>query len=358
MNRFIAVYITPPTVFVAVLIGGGYGTGREIVEFFSRHGLYGGLAGIAIAAVLLGTIFGLTFDFARRTGNYEYADFFKALIGRFWWIFEVLYLLLAVLVLGVLSAAAGNILTSEYGLGTNMGLTLILSCVALMVFFGRVVLQRILTGWTLGMYTLFTAYFFLIFKSLDTAVIPTDVSITTAGVASGALYVMYNAAIAPVLLFAARGIETRREAIASGFLTALVLMTPAAFFHVSFSLAGDVVLQQAIPVYWMIEQHAPDAFRTLFALALLGTLAQTGAGLIHGFIERVEHAAFPDRDDAMKGKARIAIALAALTLSWLLAQIGVIDLIARGYSALGIGFAFIYALPLFVQGIRNLLGRR
>lgn len=344
--------------FVAVLIGGGYGTGREIVEFFSRHGLYGGLAGIGVAVVLLGTIFGLTFDCARRTGNYEYADFFKALIGRFWWTFEALYLLLAILVLGVLSAAAGSILESEYGFGANTGLILTLGCVALMVFFGRVVLQRMLTGWTVGMYTLFAAYFFFIFQSLDTSAIPTNVAFTTSGIASGALYVMYNAAIAPVLLFAARGIETRREAITSGFVTAFVLMTPAAFFHVSFSLAGDVVLEQPIPVYWMIEKHAPDAFRTLFALALLGTLAQTGAGLIHGFIERVEHALFPGQDDAMKGKARIGIALGALILSWLLAQIGVIDLIARGYSALGIGFAVIYALPLFLQGIRNFLGGR
>ena len=42
LSRFFAVYITPPSVFVAVLIGGGYGTGREIVEFFSKHGFVTG----------------------------------------------------------------------------------------------------------------------------------------------------------------------------------------------------------------------------------------------------------------------------------------------------------------------------
>ena len=43
--------------------------------------------------------------------------------------------------------------------------------------------------------------------------------------------------------------------------------------------------------------------------------------------------------------------MAALVLSWLLAQLGVIALIARGYTALAIGFAIVYVLPLFARAL-------
>ncbi len=358
MSRLIAVYLTPPAVFVAVLIGGGYGTGREVVQFFSRHGLYQGLLGIALATVLFAVTFGLTFDLARRSQSYDYVGFFRVLIGRFWWLFEVLYLALALLVLSVLGAAADEMIRSEYGASENVGILITLALIALMVFFGRVVLERILTGWTLAMYLVFAAYFTLIFSALGVDTLQLETAdLGAAGLVSGALYVMYNAALAPVLLFATRGIETRREAYLSGLVTAVILMLPATLFHLSFSLSDSGVFQQPLPVYWMIEHHAPNSFRILFFLALIGTMIQTGAGLIHGFIERVEHALMPQRDDGMPGAYRVAIAGGALLASWLLAKFGIIALIAQGYSALGVGFALIYLLPLLLRFLFGLISQ-
>ena len=43
-------YLTPGLVFQSVLIGGGYGTGAEIAQYFGRHGLLGGLLALLAAA--------------------------------------------------------------------------------------------------------------------------------------------------------------------------------------------------------------------------------------------------------------------------------------------------------------------
>ena len=350
MNRFAAVYLIPPSVFAAVLIGGGYGTGREVVEFFSRFGPTGGLAGIAIATVLFAVIFGLTFDFARRMGTYEYVGFFRALIGKFWWAFEGLYVLLALLVLGVLSAAADTMLSAEFGFATNTGLLLTLTLVAGLVFFGRVVVETVLSFWTLGMYALFGIYFFFVFGQTELSINTlTNASIGVDAITGGALYVMYNVAIAPVLLFATHPIETEGEAYMTGLLTAIVLMIPATLFHVSFSFSSTDVLNQPVPVYAMIDLYAPSWFRALFVVALLGTLIQTGAGFIHGFIERLERLLQPNQDDAMPRKYRVSIAMGALAISWMLAQFGIIALIGQGYMAMGIAFAVIYVAPLFIR---------
>jgi uncharacterized membrane protein YkvI len=44
-------YIVPGLVIQAVLVGGGYATGRELVEFFVSKGPATGLAGLALTAV-------------------------------------------------------------------------------------------------------------------------------------------------------------------------------------------------------------------------------------------------------------------------------------------------------------------
>ena len=45
------VFIIPSAVFLSVVFGGSYGTGREVMEFVSRHGPVGGL--LSLAAVVL-----------------------------------------------------------------------------------------------------------------------------------------------------------------------------------------------------------------------------------------------------------------------------------------------------------------
>ena len=50
MNTVFRTYLLPGLVFQSVIIGGGYGTGREIAEFFLSHGAVGGLLGLGTTA--------------------------------------------------------------------------------------------------------------------------------------------------------------------------------------------------------------------------------------------------------------------------------------------------------------------
>ena len=122
MNRMFQIYIVPAAVFVSVVMGGGYGTGREVIEFFTRYGLLGGLFGTLVAACVFALVLACTYEFARIFQAYDYRTFFKRLIGPFWVCFEVLYLLLFLLVLGVVGSAAGNILEQEFGISSYIGM--------------------------------------------------------------------------------------------------------------------------------------------------------------------------------------------------------------------------------------------
>ena len=298
MNRIFQVYIVPAAVFVSVVMGGGYGTGREVIEFFTRYGLLGGLFGTLVAACVFALVLACTYEFARVFQAYDYRTFFKRLIGPFWVCFEVLYLLLFLLVLGVVGSAAGNILEQEFGISSYISMVGVLVLVVALVYFGREAVEKVLTLWSIGMYLIFGYYFLEILNNSEVDILQslTRGSIEPGWLQGGILYAMYNLALAPVLLFSTRAIQTRREALLAGIITGVVVMVPAVLFHISYAAGYPEVLEQPVPNYWMISKYTTPLLLGIFLVALLGTLVETGAGLVQGIIERIEAVISPSGD--------------------------------------------------------------
>ena len=353
MNRLFHVYVVPAAVFVSVVMGGGYGTGREVIEFFTRYGLLGGLLGTAVAACVFATVLAATYEFARVFQVYDYRSFFRHLIGRFWVCFEVLYLLLFLLVLGVVGSAAGGILEEEFGISRYIGIAGILTLVVGLVYLGREAVEKVLTWWSIGMYAVFGYYFVEILShgEVDVLLAISNGAKEPGWFKGGVLYAMYNLAIAPVLLFSTRAIQTRREAILAGVFASVVVMIPAVLFHVSYTVGYPEILNQPVPNYWMMARYTTPLLLGIFLVALLGTLVETGAGLVQGLIERIEAVVAPDEGDALGHPARAAIAVITLILGGLLGSLGIVALVAQGYSALAVGFALVYVVPICTLGV-------
>lgn len=359
MNRIFQIYIVPAAVFISVVMGGGYGTGREVVEFFTGYGLLGGLFGAVAAACVFAVVLACTYEFARVFQLYDYRTFFKKLIGPFWVCFEVLYILLFLLVLGVVSSAAGNILEQEFAIASYMGMLGVLGIVVALIYFGREAVEKVLTLWSIGMYLVFGYYFveilnngqINIFKEVSRG------SVEPGWLQGGILYAMYNLAIAPVLLFSTRAIQTRREALLAGVITGAAVMVPAVLFHISYAAGYPEVLEQPVPNYWMMAEYASPLLLIIFLVALLGTLAETGAGLVQGLIERIERVVKPQPEDALGRPARAMIAIVTLVVGGLVGSLGIVALIAKGYTALSVGFAVVYIIPICTLGVMKIINK-
>jgi len=351
-HRWLHVYLVPGAVLVSVVMGVVYGPGREVIEYFTRYGALGGLFGAGVAISIFALVLVCTYEFARVFRAYDYRVFFKALIGRCWIAFEILYALLFLLVLGVISSAAGNILEKEFGIPALVGLGSMLALVAVLVLFGRDMIERVLTFWCLGMYGVFAAYFITIWNASDVNLLTAVGSgtVETGWLGGGLLYPLYNLAIAPVLLFSTRAIDTRGEAIGAGLIAAVMVMAPALLFHISYVAGAPEVLDQAVPNYWMIDRFGSPLLMIMFIVALFGTLIETGVGLIHGLIERIEAVVKPEEDDGLGHAPRMAIAVISLSIAALLGSLGIITLIAKGYALLAVGFAIVYVLPICTLG--------
>ena len=144
MMRFLSIYFMPGAVLQSVMIGGGYGTGRELVEFFTRYGIANGFLGQLLATLLVSAIFATTLALAVRFQTFDYRSFFRLLLGRAWILFEVVLLVLFVLVLAVMGSAAGGILQDSFGLPSRTGAVVMLVFVVLLLLLLLLLLRLLL----------------------------------------------------------------------------------------------------------------------------------------------------------------------------------------------------------------------
>ena len=74
-------YFVPGIVFQSCVIAGGYGTGRELVEYFMGYGPKGGLLGMCIVSLLVWSLIcAISFMFAQIFKKYDYKSFMKELM--------------------------------------------------------------------------------------------------------------------------------------------------------------------------------------------------------------------------------------------------------------------------------------
>lgn len=354
-------YILPAVILQSVLMGGGYTTGREIVEFGAKYGALGWLAGVAIFAGF--TIMSiLMFEFARKFKVFDYRLLVKELIGPLWFLYDIVYLLLAILIIAIIASATGEILGMTLGLNYWVGVILIIAVVGILNFYGKGLIERFKT---LGTVLLMLGYIIFailvisttwegaveVLRSGDTSFMPGKVSIF-AVIWTGVLYVGYNLAVYPAALFTIKRQISRKDAIIAGFFSGLLMTFP--WFLTYISLLGhypnEDVLGSTVPWLVMLEGF-PIIVIVIFGFVVGWTLIETASGMIHAFIDRLESQLKDMQSKELNAKQKGGIAVGALILAVLLAQVGIIDLIAKGYTIMAYGMIIVFALPLLTIGV-------
>ena len=359
-SRLYGVYIAPAAVFQSVLIGGGYGTGREVVEYFSSNGAIGGLLGLGVAALGFFSILFLCFEIARRSRAYDYRSLLRQFTGRLWIGFEICFLFLFVIVLGVLGAATGDIVKEEFGLSPAMGSIGMLAAIIAIATLGRGVVLALLTIWSLVLCCVFGFYFYEAFSMSGAAIghALAQGEVGSRWAVSGLEYVFYNAAVAPIIIYAARSIETTKEALIAALAAALMAVIPAALFHLSFLADLPRFGGASVPVYDVIRATGKHWLLVVYLVALVGTFVETGLGFVQGVIERIDGWLADKGKPPAKKWQHALIAAGAISVSAALSMFGIINLIATGYRFIAWGLFASFILPLLTIGAYRIWIRR
>jgi uncharacterized membrane protein YkvI len=352
-------YVMPGLVFQGVLIGGGYGTGREIVEYFMRFGPVGGILGLFVVTLpVWAVILAVTFEFARRFESYDYRSLLMNLLGRFWISFELFYVTLLVIVLAVVGSAAGVLLRDFFGIPYLIGVVLMLGAVGFLTFRGSGLIEKSFSVWSILIYLVYLSFLVVSLVRFGDDIGSNLASAETLpGWALGGFkYGLYNMCVIPAILFCVRHIETRRQAISAGLIAAVTGLLPAFFFYLAILGQYPEVVTQEIPAVFVLEQAKVPALLVVFVIMLFGTLIQTGTGFIHGVNERIQHT-LAARGKKFPNWQRPVIAVALLVLSLGLAKFGIITLVARGYGMISWGIFVIYFVPLVTVGLYKIIRR-
>ena len=359
-TRWIRIYIVPGAVCQSVMVGGGYGTGREIVEYFTNFGFLGGVMAFGVAFLLMALMISLSFEFSRLHRVYDYRNFFKLLLGRGWVAYEVLVILMFLLVLAVLASAAGNILRDNLHIPYLYGLAAMLVFIGILNFFGRDFIAKVLTWWSLFLYVVFFTFLIIVFSSSGEVILRLmgDGEVVSGWATSGLKYGAYNISAVPLLLYVARGFESRREAILSGIIAAIIGLFPGLIFHIAFQAFHPEILEQAIPVYWAMVTLGTSVLLIVYSIMLFGTFIETGAGMLQGINERLDAYLIEIRGVGLSRATHATIAVSAVVLSALLSLIGITALIADGYGTMAWAFMAIYVLPMLFIGLPKILQSR
>jgi len=354
MSGWFQRFLLPGFAFKAVVIGGGYATGRELAEFFLPSGPWGGIAAMLLAMVIWSVVCVATFLFARRSGARDYLSFFRALLGRGWVVFEVAYVGFVILILAVFGAAAGAIGEAMFGLPKIAGTLALMLCIAGFVTFGNTSVERLfkyVSFLLYGVYILFVVLAASHFGDRIAAGFATAVP-TTGWMQGGLTYASYNIIGAVVILPVVRHLRSDRDAVIAGLVAGPLAMLPAILFFVCMVAFYPAIANETLPSDFLLQRLNLPLFHLLFQAMIFAALLESGTGAVHAINERIDRAWRSARGENLSRAARLAIALALLVCCMLLAdRFGLVALIAKGYRALAAIFLLVYVVPLLTLGI-------
>lgn len=353
MKDFFKRYLLPGFVFEAAVIGGGYATGRELVEFFLPAGPWGGLLGMVVSMLVWSAVLMVSFELARIARAYDYRSFFKLLLGRGWFLFEIAYFLLMIIVLAVMGAAAGEITHSLFGAPRLAGSLGMIALTGLVLFYSDAAIEKFLAmsvGYLYLVYIVFAVWSMVVFGDRmkeNFAAIPVGDQWFKAGIT----YAGYNVASIPAVLFCIRHLTRRREAIVAGLLAGPLGMLPGVVFYIAMMGYYQEIGGVTLPSAFLLSKLGAPWFEWAFQIAVLLTLVDTGVAMLHAINERVAKV-YEEKQRPMPQVLRPALSVAVMVVSvYAASAIGLVELIAKGYGLLTYAFIVLLILPVLTVGI-------
>jgi uncharacterized membrane protein YkvI len=342
-------YILPGLAFKAVVIGGGYATGRELAEFFLPSGPIGGLLAMLVATIVWSVVCALTFSFSYTNRLLEYRSFFGKLLGRGWIVFEITYLLMVLLILSVFGATIGAVGQALFNWPSIAGTLLLLVCIAGVVAVGAKAVEPVFKYVSVLLYATYAVFLALSVTKFGTRIHASleHSSIGAGWLNGGITYAGYNCVAAVVILPVLRNLTSRRDAVVAGIVAGPLAMLPGLFFFLSMVAWYPEIGRVALPSDFLLVRIDIPIVRIAFQAMIFFALLESGCGLVHAIMERTRHAMVARFGKDPSLKVRYAATMAVLTLSVFAAQgIGLVDLIAKGYRFVSWVLIVIFIVPL------------
>ncbi|GGB09062.1 hypothetical protein ERX37_07190 [Macrococcus hajekii] len=323
--------------FIGIIVGAGFASGQEILQYFTSYGLAGVYA--AILATILFTYIGMNLVWLgsrfKATDHQfvikEITDY--PVIGRLLsWIIDIVLIITLFSFGVVMLAGAGSNLEQQFGVppfvGTLLMTILVILCGMLNV--DKVVsLIANITPFIIGFLVLISIYSFM---TLDVPLSSLEATATSVKspfsslIVSGLNYVSMNIGLGAAMAIVMGGAEVSRKTAAIGGLVGglvLGLMITISYFAI-FSQIEDVK-DLPMPTLGIVNEISP-ILGILMSVVIFGMIFNTAIGMFYSFAARFTQV------NSKKFKIFYTIAtLAGFALSF----VGFTQLVGKVYPILG-----------------------
>lgn len=278
--------------FVAFMIGSGFATGQEVMQFFTAYGIWS-IGGIFISMFLFAWSGAVIMKYGYENRNNDNFNPFQYYCGKILGTFLEYFIpvfLFAVVV--VMISGAGATMNQYFGLPHYFGAALMAILVMVTNMFGLKRLVDIIgsLGPITIIFTIVIALVALInnpggLANVSEAMkqvgeLPRATSSGSAWWLAGVLYVAYNVTGSiPFLAEMGKGSASSKEAILGAVIGAIALMTSGLLLNLALlSYIGDIA-ELSIPNLYFADLIGP-AFGMIFAFILLGEIFSTAAPML------------------------------------------------------------------------------
>ncbi|MEG0919665.1 MAG: hypothetical protein RSE61_07055 [Anaerovoracaceae bacterium] len=271
--------------YIAFIIGSGFATGQEIMQFYSNFGIWS-IGSVLISMFFFSWVGGSVMKLGLENKGEEnvspYCLFCGKYLGTFYEYFVPLFLFGVVV---IMISGAGATLNEYYGLNYYAGslFMVVLVFIAYMIGVNKLVNVLGAIGPAIIIFSILIAVITLIPNMGNLSGVDAKVSaynLPTSSATwwlSGTLYAAYNTFGAIIFLFAlGKGAQSKREAMAGGVLGGVLLMTATFFMNLALLSKIDEIQGLAVPTLHLAKQISP-IFGVIFSILLICGIFSTAA---------------------------------------------------------------------------------
>jgi uncharacterized membrane protein YkvI len=346
--------------------GGGFASGRQLVDFYVQYGWYAIFTPL-ISAGLITWVLYCAWSFSVKHGVYDYRSWSVAYYKPLGWLeplfsgcIEVMYLIILFMATGVAFSTGGETLMQlAPGLSYNVTTVGIAIFIFALTIWGAETVRKAATVMAVliigGMLVIYVSNLVVNFSALTAVVgsLPSANGGFWPAIWQSVKYAGLQCSLIGAYTAVADSLHDQsdvKKATFIGFVVnagVLLLAATGALSHYPAILDKTAI---RLPITY-ITRHGGggDAGMVIFSLVMLLAVISTGVGLIYGGARRISTWWMKVTGATSSRKTDIASSAVYVAISWYIASFGLIQLIARGYAWVGILSTPLVVIPIILM---------
>jgi len=372
VKEMMPAYFAVAFVWFTTHFGGGFASGAQVVQYYTKFGWYGVFTPI-LSQGIQAVIFYYAWKYALEHKLFDYrswaVSFYRPVEKVMANVFEIIFNLILLTATAVAFATGGATLSTVFGTNYLLNTLIIAGAIFVLTIFGASVVRKaasyIAIFLILGIFIVYIpnviARWSIITENiagLRSGALPSDASLWDA-VWRSIVYAGFQSCCLGAYLahsHVLKDVKTAKKAASWGFIINAGILMIATLGVMSFYQDG--ILTESVPSLFIVMNGVGSSWMVpLISILILIGAVSTGVNLIFGNTQRIVtwwgRNESPEKSKEMETKRSVVASIIYVVITWSIAQFGLLPLIAKGYGTLGYIAIFVIIIPLLIKGIKG-----